>query len=66
MQTQTQTLSVNKALAAVLQVIAGIVAKNDGIERCLEDVFICTLQNIAGDEYLKELVRYNVFNALYL
>ena len=52
--------SVLKILAypTVLQVIADIVAKNDGIERCLEDEFICTLQNVNGDEYLKKSVKY--------
>ena len=34
-----------RALAAVLQVIADIVAKNDGIERCLEDEFVCLIEH---------------------
>ena len=43
------------ALTDVLQVIADIVAKNDGIERCLEDEFVCLVQKGEDDDYLKKV-----------
>ena len=36
--------------------IADIVEKNDGIERCLEDDFICSVQDGDDDDYLKKSV----------
>ena len=35
----------------ILQVIADIVQKNDGIERCLEDEFVCFVQDSNNDKW---------------
>ena len=39
-----------------LQMVIDIMEKNDGLERCLEDDFICSVQNGDDDDYLKKYV----------
>ena len=48
-----------KLLSDILwQVVADIVAKNDGIERCVEDEFVCFVQKGNDEDYLKESVTF--------
>ena len=38
--------------------VIDIMEKNDGLERCLEDDFICSVQKGDDDDYLKKYVTF--------
>ena len=39
--------------------VIAIMEKNDGLERCLEDDFICSVQEGDDDNYLKKYVIFH-------